>query len=130
LRADLEEFFSVNLAVLPDGGRQFPEQTAAFERVLERAALQAHASGRQKIDAGNILASLFQEANSHARFLLEKQGISRLDLLNYISHGVTKQGADSDDPERALEEEDERPELRSAASLYDRSHRKGGRWQD
>ncbi len=111
LRSDLEEFFVQNLLPLPDGKQQFPEQTAAFERVLERAALQAHASGKLKIDAGNILAALFQEPNSHARFLLERQGISRLDLLNYISHGVSKAGRSPAGKSEGIgdEDDDERP---------------------
>jgi ATP-dependent Clp protease ATP-binding subunit ClpA len=117
LRSELEEFLAGNLVQLPEGEKEFPEQTAAFERVLERAALQAHASGRQKIDAGNILAALFQEANSHARFLLEKQGISRLDLLNYISHGVTRTGTDPEEFEGIAEEEEERP-ARDALGAY------------
>ncbi|MEP7270940.1 MAG: ATP-dependent Clp protease ATP-binding subunit ClpA [Acidobacteriota bacterium] len=107
LRSDLEEFFEKNLFPLPDGRQHFPEQTAAFERVLERAALQAHASGKEKIDAGNILASLFQEANSHARFLLERQGITRLDLLNYISHGVVKSNGNGSSDPQSIGDEDE-----------------------
>jgi ATP-dependent Clp protease ATP-binding subunit ClpA len=90
LRDELEEFFTDNLAPLPKGVDRFPEQTAAFERVLERALIQAQSSGQEKIDAGNILASLYLENHSHALYLLEKQGISRLDLLNYIAHGISK----------------------------------------
>jgi ATP-dependent Clp protease ATP-binding subunit ClpA len=90
LRTDLETFLRDHLRPLPANRDQFPEQTAAFERVIERAALQAHASGRQQIDAGNILAALFQEPHSHARYLLERQGITKLDILNFISHGIAK----------------------------------------
>lgn len=107
LQLELEEFFKDTLAPFPDGKNQFPEQTAGFERVLERAALQAHASGRQKIDAGNILAALFQEANSHARYLLERQGISRLDVLNYVSHGVSKPDIDGGDEMSGTGDDDE-----------------------
>ncbi|MFI5224699.1 MAG: AAA family ATPase, partial [Nitrospirales bacterium] len=90
LRTRLETFLEENLDALPDDHDQLPEQTVAFERVLQRAALNAQASGRDKIDAGNILAAIFQESASHARYLLEQQGITKLDLLNYISHGITK----------------------------------------
>ncbi len=92
LRADLEEFFKSNMGPLPRGMDRYPEQTAAFERVIERAVFQAQASGQERVDGGNILASLFEEQHSHARYLLEKQGITRLDILNYISHGMTKLG--------------------------------------
>jgi ATP-dependent Clp protease ATP-binding subunit ClpA len=90
LRQELEEFLSTKIERLPEGGEQPPGQTPSFERVLERAALQAQASGQQQIDAGNILAAMFQERRSHAVYLLEKQEISRLDVLNYISHGISK----------------------------------------
>jgi ATP-dependent Clp protease ATP-binding subunit ClpA len=69
---------------------QPPEPTGAFQRVIQRAASQALDSGQNTIDGGNILAAMFQEKRSHAVYLLEKQGISRLDILSYISHGISK----------------------------------------
>src|SRR5258708_25766218 len=107
LRQQLEEFMSENIEQLPEGGEQMPEQTPTFERVLERAALQAQASGQQEINAGNILAALFQERQSHAVYLLEKQGISRLDVLNYISHDISKiPQAPAPDAKPATDDED------------------------
>ncbi|HMB29564.1 MAG TPA: ATP-dependent Clp protease ATP-binding subunit ClpA [Blastocatellia bacterium] len=90
LRRDLEEFFKESIQPLPRGVDRYPEQTPAFERVLNRAMEQAEASSQDKIDGGNILAALFGENHSHAKYLLEKQGITRLDILNYISHGISK----------------------------------------
>ncbi len=90
LRRDLEEFFTENMTPLPRGVERYPEQTAAFERVIDRAILQAQASAQDKVDGGNTLASLFEEHHSHAKYLLEKQGVSKLDILNYISHGISK----------------------------------------
>jgi ATP-dependent Clp protease ATP-binding subunit ClpA len=90
LRRDLEEFFKENIQPLPRGVDRYPEQTPAFERVLNRAMEQAEASSQEKIDGGNILAAIFGESHSHAKYLLEKQGITRLDILNYISHGISK----------------------------------------
>jgi ATP-dependent Clp protease ATP-binding subunit ClpA len=90
LRRDLEDFFKESVQPLPRGVDRYPEQTAAFERVLNRAMEQAEASSQEKIDGGNILAALFGESHSHAKYLLEKQGITRLDILNYISHGISK----------------------------------------
>ncbi|HJZ81997.1 MAG TPA: ATP-dependent Clp protease ATP-binding subunit ClpA [Pyrinomonadaceae bacterium] len=75
---------------LPRGVDRYPEQTAAFERVLDRALEQAQNSSQEKVDGGNILAAIFDENHSHAKYLLEKQGITRLDILNYISHGISK----------------------------------------
>jgi ATP-dependent Clp protease ATP-binding subunit ClpA len=90
LQRDLEDFFKESIQPLPRGVDRYPEQTAAFERVLNRAMEQAEASSQEKIDGGNILAALFGESHSHAKYLLEKQGITRLDILNYISHGISK----------------------------------------
>jgi ATP-dependent Clp protease ATP-binding subunit ClpA len=90
LRRDLEEFFKENMQPLPRGVDRYPEQTPAFERVLSRAMEQAEASSQETVDGGNILAALFGESHSHAKYLLEKQGITRLDILNYISHGISK----------------------------------------
>jgi ATP-dependent Clp protease ATP-binding subunit ClpA len=90
LRRDLEEFFKESMQPLPRGVDRYPEQTPAFERVIERAMEQAQNSSQEKVDGGNILAALFGENHSHAKYLLEKQGITRLDILNYISHGISK----------------------------------------
>ncbi|MDQ3013100.1 MAG: ATP-dependent Clp protease ATP-binding subunit ClpA [Acidobacteriota bacterium] len=90
LRGDLEEFFRDTMTPLPRGVDRYPEQTAAFERVIDRAMMQAQSSGQETIDGGNILASLFEEHHSNAKYLLEKQGITKLDILNYISHGLAK----------------------------------------
>jgi ATP-dependent Clp protease ATP-binding subunit ClpA len=69
-----------------------PEHTAAFQRVLQYAVLQAQGAEQTEIDGGNILAALFQAEQSHAVFLLHQQGITRLDVLNYIAHGISKIG--------------------------------------
>jgi ATP-dependent Clp protease ATP-binding subunit ClpA len=97
LKTELEKFFKTSLEVLPKGLERTPEPTAAFQRVLERAAMHAEASRVSTIDGGNVLAAMFQERRSHAVFLLEKQQISRLDVLNYISHGISKIGEESGD---------------------------------
>ena len=90
LKRELEQFLAHSIETLPKRSKVRPDYTAAFERVLERAVLQGQASGQTTIDSGNILAAMFQERRSHAVYLLEKQGITRLDVLNYISHGVSK----------------------------------------
>jgi ATP-dependent Clp protease ATP-binding subunit ClpA len=109
LKLELEKFFSENIEQLPAGREQMPEQTASFERVLQRAALQAQSSGKSQIDGGNILAALYQEKRSHAVYLLEKQGITRLDVLNYISHGISKveTGGGGDEENQFAEGEEE-----------------------
>ncbi len=105
LRRELDEFFKTTMTPLPRGVDRYPEQTAAFERVIDRALMQAQSSGQDQIDGGNILASLFDEHHSHAKFLIEKQGITRTDILRYISHGISK--LDGEGEELPLGEEDD-----------------------
>src|SRR6059058_1569735 len=101
LKRDLEQHLQESQGQLPDGFDRDPEQTRAFQRVLERAAMQVQSSGKETIDAGSVLVALFRERDSHALYLLEKQGVTRLDLLRFISHGALKvrdDGGLADDP--------------------------------
>src|SRR5262249_56995675 len=75
---------------LPDGEESGPDQTLAFQGVLQRAAMHVQAAGRSQMTTGNVIASMFRERDSHAVYLLEKQGVTRFDVINYISHGVSK----------------------------------------
>jgi len=90
LKRDLESHLNDSQPRLPEGSERDPEQTRAFQRVLERAAMQVQSSGKETIDAGHVLDALYRERESHALFLLEKQGVSRLDLRRYLSHGALK----------------------------------------
>src|SRR5579859_2989074 len=90
LKRDLEAHLQETQPSLPEGSERDPEQTRAFQRVLERAAMQVQSSGKEQIDGGNVLVALYRERDSHALYLLEKQGVTRLDLLRYISHGALK----------------------------------------
>ena len=90
LKRDLETHLAETQPSLPEGSERDPEQTRAFQRVLERAAMQVQSSGKDTIDGGNVLVALYRERDSHALYLLEKQGVTRLDLLRYISHGALK----------------------------------------
>ena len=90
LRRELEQHLDESQPSLPRGADREPEHTQAFKRVLERAALQVQSSGKEQIDGGNVLVAFYRERDSHAVYLLERQGITRLDLLRYISHGALK----------------------------------------
>jgi len=99
LRAKLNKFLNDSVEKLKDSSKRKPaERSPAFERVLGRAATQAQSSGQATIDGGNVLAAMFGERRSYAVFLLEKQGITRLDVLNFISHGISKFGSASSGP--------------------------------
>ena len=90
LRGELERFLDEQVDELPEGEESGPDQTLAFQRVLQRAAMHVQAAGRAQMTTGNVIASMFRERDSHAVYLLEKQGITRFDVINYISHGVSK----------------------------------------
>jgi len=90
LKILLEDFFVDQLECMPAGHEIVPEQTISLQRVLQRAVLHLHSAGKKEITVGDVLASLLEEEQSHSVQLLEQQGVSRLDVLNYISHGVSK----------------------------------------
>jgi ATP-dependent Clp protease ATP-binding subunit ClpA len=90
LRSELANFLKTEIESLPLSGEQLPEQTGTFQQVLEYAVLQAQGSGQREVGTGNVLAAMFQAPKSHAVYFLQKQGITRLDILNYISHGISK----------------------------------------
>lgn len=92
----LEDYFRDVLEKMPAGEKQMPELTATFQSTIQYAVLQAEGSGKQMVDGGNILAAFYQAEQSYAVYLLLQQGVSRLDILNYISHGISK--IDEGDP--------------------------------
>src|ERR1700749_3198155 len=87
---ELERFFDERMEPAPESADALPEYTAAFQRVVEYALLQAEGSGQKEVDGGNVLAAIFQSPNSHAVYLLKRQGVTRLDILNYLAHGISK----------------------------------------
>lgn len=103
LKSMLEDFFAHQLETLPGDDDFIPEQTIGLQRLLQRTVMHMHSSGKKEIGLGDILAAILEEQNSHAAAYLEAQGVSRLDLLNYVSHGVTKypvQPEKSPEPQR------------------------------
>ena len=92
LRKDIEEFFAAHDEMVSADPNTLPEQTIAFQQVLQYALLQAQASEQQEVNGGGVLAALFHARHSHAVFLLSKQGITRLAVLKYISHGMSPIG--------------------------------------
>ena len=90
LRKDLNEYLDSVLEQMKRGREREPEQTAAFRQVLRTAVLHVQSAQRAEVNAGDVLAAMLQQDKSHAARLLSAQGITRLDVLDYISHGITK----------------------------------------
>ncbi|WP_127143390.1 ATP-dependent Clp protease ATP-binding subunit ClpA [Pelagibacterium montanilacus] len=104
LRADLEEFIDEELdsLIVPNG--QDARPTAAFQRVIQRAVIHVQSSGREEVTGANVLVAIFAERESHAAYFLEQQDMSRLDAVNFISHGIAKSGRNADRHVRGSEE--------------------------
>jgi ATP-dependent Clp protease ATP-binding subunit ClpA len=90
LREELDKYLDDNVEVLPLGSKRAPEQTLAFRRVLQTAVLHVQSAGKTEADVGDILAALLAQPRSYAVDLLTGLGVTRLDILNYISHGITR----------------------------------------
>src|SRR5689334_14512392 len=96
LRRDLNDYLNEAVEQLRRGQEREPEQTAAFRRVLQTAVLHVQSAQRPEVNAGDILAAMLQQPKSQAARLLESQGVTRLDILEFISHGIAKTPADDD----------------------------------
>ena len=97
LQKDLVQFFEESIESLPEDAEVDPQQTSGFQRVLQRAAMHVQSNGKDIVEGRNFFVALFREENSHALYFLQQQGISRLDVLNYISHGISKVQTDDED---------------------------------
>jgi len=107
LHNDLRNFIRENAPILPEGDERDTQPTLGFQRVLQRAVFHVQSSGKKEVSGANVLVAIFGERESHAVFFLSQQEIKRLDVVNYISHGISKvpQEDASEESEAAAEEE-------------------------
>ncbi|EIL98000.1 ATP-dependent Clp protease ATP-binding subunit ClpA [Rhodanobacter sp. 115] len=92
LSAELEKIIAETVPVLPHGDERDTQPTLGFQRVLQRAVYHVQSSGRKEVTGANVLVAIFGEKDSHAVYFLHQQEITRLDVVNYISHGIAKIG--------------------------------------
>ncbi len=90
IKKDLTEFLDKDLAGLATDRAGDPKPTAGFQRVVQRAAIHVQSSGREEVTGANVLVALFSERESHAVYFLQLQDMTRLDAVNFISHGIAK----------------------------------------
>ncbi|MBR0559253.1 ATP-dependent Clp protease ATP-binding subunit ClpA [Neokomagataea anthophila] len=90
LRSELTEFLDKDLSGLSSERSVDPKPTAAFQRVIQRAAIHVQSTGRDDVTGANVLVALFAERESHAVYFLQLQDMTRLDAVNFISHGIAK----------------------------------------
>jgi ATP-dependent Clp protease ATP-binding subunit ClpA len=129
LRNDLTEFLDKDLAGLATDRPGDPKPTAGFQRVVQRAAIHVQSSGRDEVSGANVLVALFSERESHAVYFLQLQDMTRLDAVNFISHGIAKApgrsaqrpvaGSNNQTPEGnpPEQEREEKPNRRSQDAL-------------
>lgn len=93
LRGNLRQFVSENTPVIPTGAEVDTQPTLGFQRVIQRAIMHVSAggTGKKPVTGANVLVAIFGEKDSHAVYYLQQQGVTRLDVVNFLSHGITKQ---------------------------------------
>jgi len=106
LRNELMVFLDETTPVLSEIDERDTQPTLGFQRVLQRAIFQAQSSGKKEVNGANVLVAIFNEQESQAVYLLNKQDVSRLDIVSYISHGISK----VDDGNEGIEEDDKSAE--------------------
>jgi ATP-dependent Clp protease ATP-binding subunit ClpA len=97
LAGDLRGVIGETVPALPEGDTRDTQPTLGFQRVLQRAVYHVQSSGRKEVTGANVLVAIFGEKDSHAVYFLNQQDVSRLDVVNYMSHGVAKRGHETPD---------------------------------
>ena len=108
LRKDLSEYIESTTPLIPAGDSDRETQpTLGFQRVLQRAVFHVQSSGRKEVTGGNVLVAIFSEQESQAVFFLKQQNIARIDVVNYIAHGISKAFGQDEGGEPAAEQDEE-----------------------
>jgi ATP-dependent Clp protease ATP-binding subunit ClpA len=115
---NIETFFDEKIEKIPEGSEYVLQQTIGFQRVIQRAVSHARSADKPEVSVSDILASIFLEKESHAEYFLSAEGVSRLDVLNYISHKIAKgAGPLSEEPPPSTGEE-ERPRKNNPLEMF------------
>ena len=110
LKQDLKEHIDQSTPHLEETEEREVQPTLGFQRVLQRAVFHVQSSGKKEVGVGNVLVAIFSEKQSHSVFLLNRQHVARLDVVNYISHGLSKIADERTDKEEAQPEGERDPE--------------------
>ena len=107
LRRNLNEFLEENVPTLPPDSEIDTHPTLGFQRVIQRAVLHVQGAGKKEVTGANVLVAILAEKESHAVYFLYKQNITRFDVVNYISHGISKVPQEGQDELPSSEEPDD-----------------------
>ena len=124
LKISLNEFIKISLKSLSVEKDVTPTPTASFQRVIQRAAIHVQSSSGSDVTGANVFVSLFSERESHALFFLGEQDVTRLDVVNFISHGIAKnsdytsQKAPHGEEDTVTEESDDKTQKQNSLDVY------------
>ncbi|KZY98325.1 ATP-dependent Clp protease ATP-binding subunit ClpA [Oleibacter sp. HI0075] len=118
LRKDLDDFVDSTTPLIPESnGEQETQPTLGFQRVLQRAVFHVQSSGKTEVSGANVLVAIFSEQESQAVYFLKQQNIARIDVVNYISHGISKVSGPEEGADQAADNLDEEAETGSKSAL-------------
>ncbi|NNE06874.1 MAG: ATP-dependent Clp protease ATP-binding subunit ClpA [Xanthomonadales bacterium] len=118
LEREIRQVLEETVPVLEDEDNRDTQPTIGFQRVLQRALYHVQSSGKQEVAGSNVLVAIFSEKDSYATYMLNKHEITRLDVVNYISHGISKVESEGEGPEVApVGDSAEEGEVRQASAL-------------
>jgi len=118
LKQELKEHIDQSTPRLEEGEEREVQPTLGFQRVLQRAVFHVQSSGKKEVGVSNVLVAIFSEKQSHAVFLLNRQHVTRLDAVNYISHGLSKIAEEKTDKEESAGDGEREGEGGSALEKY------------
>ena len=104
LSSQLLQYIDETISMIPENIQRETQPTLGFQRVLQRAVFHVQASDKKEVTGANLFVALFSEQDSHAVYLLNKQDISRLDVVNYLAHGISKIDQENEEPIKPVEE--------------------------
>src|SRR5213596_3716704 len=117
LRKALGDFIAAHTPTVAGTEEIDTQPTLGFQRVIQRAILHVQSSGKKEVTGANVLVAIFGEKDSHAVYFLHQQGVTRLDVVNYISHGITKTPASKEAKGGEAEQETAGDEQQSGGAL-------------
>ena len=119
LKIELDTFLQETVPLLPPNDERDTQPTLGFQRVLQRAVFHVQSSGKQEVSAANVLVAIFSEQESQAVFFLKKQDITRLEIVNYLSHGINRLTSDEEmDEDIELGDEEQEAAAQNPLTQY------------
>src|SRR6266581_1425977 len=118
LRGVLTDFINEHTPRLSPHSDADTQPTQGFQRVIQRAILHVQSSGKKEVTGANVLVAIFGEKESHAVYFLNQRGVTRLDVVNYIAHGITKNAQQKPDKQESKEDSDGEAQPAGALDAY------------